>query len=147
MIYFDDVKVGDRFTSASRTLFDADIVGFAGISGDFNPLHVDEVFAAGTVHGRRIAHGMLVASVISGLRSRLDDYALIGWLETTRRFVRPTFPGDTITASYEVAEARPSGSRPHMGIVTVNVYATKQTGDIVQEGRDVLMLERRGTSA
>ena len=77
---YDDIKVGDRFASASRTLFDADIVGFAGISGDFNPLHVDDVFAAGTVHGRRIAHGMLVASVISGLRSRTSFI----WLTTKR---------------------------------------------------------------
>lgn len=143
MIHFESIKVGDRFKSARRTVFDADIVAFAGISGDFNPLHVDEVFAAGSVHGRRIAHGMLVASVVSGLRSRIDEYALVGWLETTRRFVKPTFPGDTIGVDYEVVEVRASATRPQFGIVTLSVHVTKQGGEVVLTGRDILMVERQ----
>ncbi|MER8435929.1 MaoC family dehydratase N-terminal domain-containing protein [Mesorhizobium sp. M1312] len=141
MIAFDDIAVGEKFTSSSRTVFDADIVNFAGLSGDFNRLHVDDVFAASTIHQGRIAHGMLVASLVSGLRSRLDDYAMLGWMETQRRFVAPVFPGDTITAVYEVVEARRSKSRPDTGVVTLAVTVTKQTGETVQTGRDTLLIE------
>ncbi|KUM27027.1 hypothetical protein AU467_18815 [Mesorhizobium loti] len=141
MVTFDDIEVGETFTSASRTVFDADIVAFAGLSGDFNRLHVDDVFAATTIHKQRIAHGMLVASIVTGLRSRLDDYAMIGFMETQRRFVAPVFPGDTITVTYEVVEARRSKSRPNTGVVTLAVTVTKQTGETVQLGRDTLLLE------
>ncbi|MER9474949.1 MaoC/PaaZ C-terminal domain-containing protein [Mesorhizobium sp. M0520] len=141
MIAFDDIKTGEKFISASRTVFDADIVAFAGISGDFNRLHVDDVSAASTIHKRRIAHGMLIASIVTGLRSRIDDYAMIGFMETQRRFVAPVFPGDTITVNYEVAETRRSKSRPDTGVVTLAVTVTKQTGETVQQGRDVLLIE------
>lgn len=145
MITFDDIAVGHRFVSASRTIFDADIVNFAGLSGDFNRLHLDDVFAAGTPHGRRIAHGMLVASVVTGLRSEIDDMAMLAFLETTRRFRAPVFPGDTITARFEVVRAVPSASRPDMGVVTLEVTVTKQSGEVVQSGQDVIAVERRGT--
>ncbi|APO69807.1 MaoC-like dehydratase protein (plasmid) [Rhizobium gallicum] len=142
MIYFDEITVGEKFTTSSRTVFDADIVAFAGLSGDFNRLHVDDVFAASTIHKRRIAHGMLTASIVTGLRSRLDDYAMIGFLETQRKFVSPVFPGDTVTVEYEVVEARRSNSRPTTGVVTLSVTVTKQTGEIVQHGRDTILIER-----
>ncbi|NGO54675.1 MaoC family dehydratase [Allomesorhizobium camelthorni] len=141
MTVFDDLKVGEKFISASRTVLDADIVAFAGISGDFNRLHVDDVFAESTIYKRRIAHGMLTASIVTGLRSRLDDYAMIGFMETQRRFIAPVFPGDTITVNYEVVEARRSKSRPDTCVVTLEVAVTKQTGETVQEGRDVLLIE------
>ena len=143
MIYFDEITQGERFRTASRTIFDADIVNFAGISGDFNRLHVDHEFASNTIHRRRIAHGMLVASIVTGLRSRLDDYMMLGFLETQRRFVGPVFPGDTITAEYEVMEARRSNSRPDTGVVTLSVNVVKQTGETVQQGRDVILVEGR----
>lgn len=143
MISFDDIIQGERFTTSSRTIFDADIVNFAGLSGDFNRLHVDDAFAATTIHKRRIAHGMLVASVVTGLRSRLDEYAMLGFLDTQRRFVAPVFPGDTITAEYEVVELRRSKSRPDTGVVTLAVTVVKQTGETVQQGRDVILVEGR----
>ncbi len=141
MISFDDIVLGERFRTSSRTIFDADIISFAGLSGDFNRLHVDDTFAATTIHGRRIAHGMLVASVVTGLRSRLDDYAMLGFLETQRRFMAPVFPGDTITADYEVVEMRRSKSRPDTGVVTLSVTVTKQTGESILTGRDILLVE------
>jgi 3-hydroxybutyryl-CoA dehydratase len=143
MIFFDDIAVGDRFVSSSRTIFDADIVNFAGLSGDFNRLHIDDSFAAASVYGRRIAHGMLVASIVTGLRSKIDDYALIGFLETQRRFRKPTFPGDTITVTYEVATCEPSRSRQTMGVVSLKVSVVNQKGEVVQEGSDVVAVERR----
>lgn len=142
MIFFDAVAVGDTFDTSSRTILDADIVAFAGLSGDFNRLHVDEEFAKTTPYGRRIAHGMLVASVVSGLRSRFDDYALLGFLESNRKFPRPVFPGDTITAHYAVTETRASRSNPAQGVVTFAVQVTNQRGVVVQEGTDIVMMER-----
>jgi 3-hydroxybutyryl-CoA dehydratase len=147
MIHFDDLAVGHRFVSTSRTLFDADIVNFAGLSGDFNRLHLDDVFAAASPHGRRIAHGMLVASVVTGLRSEIDDMAMIAFLETTRRFKSPVFPGDTVTAHFEVTGLKPSSSRPDMGVVTIAVTVTNQRGETVQLGQDVIAVERRGGAA
>lgn len=142
MIRFDDIREGDRFSSSSRTILDADIVNFAGVSGDFNRLHMDDTYAAGSPYGRRIAHGLLVSSVVSGLRSRIDDYAVLAFLETTRRFTKPVFPGDTITVHYEVATCVPSMSRPTMGVVTLSVRVVNQSGEVVQDGSDILALER-----
>jgi acyl dehydratase len=147
MIMFDDLSLGHRFTSSSRTIFDADIVGFAGLSGDFNRLHLDDVFAAASPHGRRIAHGMLVASVVTGLRSEIDDMAIIAFLETTRKFRQPVFPGDTVTAGFEVVALKPSSSRPEMGVVTIAVTVINQHGEVVQAGQDIIAVERRGTAA
>lgn len=143
MYYFDDLKIGERFTSARRTVQDADIVNFAGLSGDFNPLHIDDVMAAEGPFGRRIAHGMLVASVGTGLRSRIDDCAVLAFLEMTRRFKKPTFPGDTIWVEYEVTKAEPSRSKPQMGVVTFAVRVINQRGETVQDGIDVVAFERQ----
>ncbi|MER8886931.1 hypothetical protein [Mesorhizobium sp. M0816] len=71
----------------------------------------------------------------------LITYAMLGWMETQRRFSAPMFPGDTITAAYEVVEARRSKSRPDTGVVTLAVMVTKQTGETVQTGRDTLLIE------
>jgi acyl dehydratase len=144
MIGFTDIAPGERFSTAGRTLLDGDILAFAGLSGDFNRLHMDEEFARTTPWGRRIAHGMLVASVVTGLRSRLDDFAMLGFLETHRAFRAPTFPGDTITAHYEVTEVRPSRSRPGTGVVTLAVRVTNQRGETVQEGTDIILLGEAG---
>lgn len=143
MIFFDDIKSGETFSTSSRTIFDADILAFAGLSGDFNRLHVDETYAVKSIHGRRIAHGMLVASIVTGLRSRLDEFAMLGFLETRRQFKKPVFPGDTISADYEVSQVRRSSSQPLMGVVTLDVRVKNQDGVTVQLGQDVLLVECR----
>jgi acyl dehydratase len=118
-LYFEDVEVGFRFETPSRTVTEADLVGFAGVSGDFNPLHTDAVFASGTMYGERIAHGALVLSLATGLRQRagLFDGTLMGLLEIRNwRFVRPVRIGDTIRVVNEVIELRPT-SKPDRGIM------------------------------
>ena len=140
-IAFDSITVGDRITTSRRTITEADIVAFAGISGDFNPLHMDEEFAREhTPYGRRIAHGMLGASVTTGLRSEYDDWDVLAFLECTRQFKGPIFPQDTIHAEYEVTEKRPSRSRPGTGIVVIAVRLVKQDGDVAQTGTDVVLI-------
>lgn len=140
-IAFDSITVGDRITTSRRTITEADIVAFAGISGDFNPLHMDEEFAREhTPYGRRIAHGMLGASVTTGLRSDYDDWDVLAFLECTRQFKGPIFPQDTVHAEYEVTEKRPSRSRPGTGIVVIAVRLVKQDGDVAQTGTDVVLV-------
>src|SRR5205823_5997879 len=84
-----------------------------GISGDFNPLHTDELFVRERTPFRgRIAHGLLVLAISSGLQSELDRVESVAYLEAQREFVAPTYPGDTIQATWKVEGSRPSRSRP-----------------------------------
>lgn len=143
-VYLEDIEVGTEMTSARRTVTEADIVSFAGLSGDYNPLHTDEIFAREeTPFTGRIAHGLLVLSIADGLRNPFDDWAHLAWLEVQRRFVGPTYPGDTIHAIRRVEDVRASSSRPGTGVVTVAIEVVKQDGDVVQRGRDVLLVSAR----
>lgn len=95
-------KVGDR-EIFSKTLTETDIYGFAGISGDFNPIHVNRIEAEKSRFGRQVCHGMLVASLISaGIGMKLPGPGAI-YLEQNLKFLKPVFVGDTVTAQVEVA--------------------------------------------
>jgi acyl dehydratase len=144
-IFLEDLDVGLEVVSVRRTVTEADIVAFAGLSGDFNPLHTDEVFAREeTPFEGRIAHGLLIVAIADGLRSEFQDWAHLAWLETQRQFVGPTYPGETIRLVRRVEEVRRSSKRPDTGIVTVSTEVIKQDGTVVQRGRDVLMVAARG---
>lgn len=134
--YFEDVELG-MSASISKTITEADIVLFAGISMDTNPLHLDEAFASGTRFGGRIAHGMLGASLISAiLGTRLPGPGAI-YVSQTLRFTAPVRAGDTL-----VAEATVTGTSPEKRRVEL---ATKvRCGDVVViEGEAVLKLPSR----
>ena len=141
-LYFNDLELGATFTSSGRTITEADIVAFAGLSGDFNPLHTDEEWVkANTGYGTRIAHGLLVLSISSGLRTPgFDELAIQGYLNVDRRMVAPTFAGDTLRVTQTVDELTPSKSRPGMGIATIAVSVEKHDGTVVQRGTDVLLV-------
>jgi acyl dehydratase len=144
-LYFEDVEVGLRFETLSRTVTEADLVAFAGVSGDFNPLHTDAVYAAGTIYGERIAHGALVLSLATGLRQRtgLFDGTLMGLLEIRSwRFLAPVLVGDTIRVVNEVTELRPT-SKPDRGVMVQRVEVVKQDGTTATEGELVVLLRRR----
>ncbi|HTU30432.1 MAG TPA: MaoC/PaaZ C-terminal domain-containing protein [Solirubrobacteraceae bacterium] len=144
-MYLEDLEPGREFVSGGRTMTEADIVAFAGVSGDFSPLHTDEQWVReNTPFEGRIAHGLLVLSASSGLRTPgLDDLEVIAYLEEARSFVAPTYPGDTIRARWTVRELRRSASRPAMGVVTVDVEVVKQDGTVVQRGHDVWLVAAR----
>jgi len=145
-IYLDDLEVGREVATARRTVTEADVMAFAGISGDFNALHTDELFVKEHTPFRgRIAHGLLVLSISSGLRSELDDVRSVAYLEARRRFVAPVYPGDTIQARWRVEDIRPSRSRPGTGVVTLSVEVRNQGDEVVQEGTDVWLVAARGT--
>ncbi|CAO3357739.1 MaoC family dehydratase [Azospirillum palustre] len=142
-IHLDDIQPGARALSSRVTVTEAHIVWFAGLTGDFNPLHMDAEAARANGFGRTIAHGMLTHSMSTGLRSAIDDWAILAFLETRRRFVGPVFAGDTIQYEAEVLEVRPSASKPDRGIVRVGITVRNQTGDTVQEGEDVFSIGRQ----
>mgnify|MGYP003351068396 FL=1 len=108
-LYWEDWEIGKEYVSASRTITEADIVHFAGISGDYNPLHIDEEYCKKTIFGTRIAHGPLVYSIAAGLLFQLHLYddTLIAFLGfDSLKFTKHVIAGDTITAKISVLEKR-----------------------------------------
>lgn len=148
-VHLEDIEIGSRFGTRRLTVTEAHVVAFAGVTGDFNPLHVDELFAREqTPFGTRIAHGPLVLSASYGLPSVRDDWKILALAGCERSFRAPVFPGDTVWGEYEVLESRRSRSRPGVGFVTLGVSIHSDRGHVVQEGRDVLMVAARdGESA
>jgi acyl dehydratase len=144
-LYFEDLEVGFRFETSSRTITEPDLVAFTELSRDFNPLHTDAAFAAATPYGERIVQGALVLSFATGLRQRegLFDGTLMGLLEIRRwRFRAPVRIGDTIRVVSEVTELRPS-SKPDRGVMVQHVEVVNQAGEVVNDGELVLLLKRR----
>jgi len=119
--------------SRTSTISDEMIRSFAEVTGDTNPVHIDDAYAAGTQFGRRIAHGMLAAGMISAtLANDLPGPGTI-YLGQTLKFRLPVFPGDTITATVEVLSVRPD--KP---IVTLSTVCINQDGKTVLEGEAVV---------
>jgi acyl dehydratase len=146
-IYFEDIEAGREVITARRTITEADILWFCGLSGDFNPLHTDiEFIREHTPFRDRIAHGHLVLSITGGLRSELDNWRIIAYLDCQRRFLVPVYAGDTIHGAYAVTEVRPSRSRPETGVVVCDVMTLNQAGEVVQQGVDVLLIGSRNGS-
>ena len=130
------VKIGDKATF-SRTVTDDDIQAFARVSGDNQPLHLDDAFASKTRFKKRIAHGMLAAAYISAtLGTKLAPGAVVVYLGQTMRFRLPVGIGDTITAETEVT-AIDADRR----IVTVRTDCTNQNGDAVLTGEATVLLD------
>jgi 3-hydroxybutyryl-CoA dehydratase len=128
---FEAFAVGDRATF-TKTITDADLLLFAAVSGDQYPLHVDEEYAKATRFGRRIAHGLLTASLLSATNGML--LARPGGISVaqTLHFRLPVFPGDTITATSEVVEVIPAKRRLRCRTTCVN-----QRGELVLEGEAI----------
>jgi len=146
-LYFDDIPLNHVFKSSGRTITEADIVAFAGLSADYNPLHVDAHYAAGTPLQGRVAHGLLVLSITTGLTTRLPIYARIGTSVRGLRTVncswpQPTRIGDTLYGELVYTSTSPS-SDPAMGEATLWRNARNQDGVVVMESEwKVLMLRR-----
>jgi 3-hydroxybutyryl-CoA dehydratase len=140
---FDDLVVGDEWETPRRTVTETDVVLFAGLSGDFNPLHIDHSFSSSGPFGKPVAHGLLGMSIATGLVSqaaRIDTMALLAILDW--RFLRPIAFGDTIHAvsRVESLEAHASGRR---GVVTWQRRVFNQDGHLVQEGRTQTLVRAR----
>ena len=142
-LYLDDVEVGQEWTSLCRTVTQADLVNFAGVSGDFNPIHMDHEFARGTVFRRPIAHGLLVFSLASGLGLYSPPMRTLAFLSIREwHFREPVFIDDTIHVITKVLEkqVKRHGRR---GVVTWQRRIVKQDAKVVQEGITVTLVEGR----
>lgn len=129
-----DIKIGDRW-STTREVTDELVLAFAELSGDHNPIHVDEEFAAKTRFGRRIAHGMLSGAFISAVLGNEFRERKIVYLSQTMRFTAPTFIGDVITTTATV-----KAIRQEKGIVTLETVCSKQTGEVTLTGESMVMI-------
>lgn len=142
-LYFDDVEVGQEWESLGRTVTEADIVNFAGLSGDFNPIHLDHEFSRSTVFQRPIAHGLLVFAMGSGLGLFSPPMRTLALLAVREwHFRGPVFIGDTIKVRARVIE-KEVRSRGKRGAVTWQRQIFNQEGKIVQEGITVTIVEGR----
>ena len=139
-LYFEEFQIGGELVSPARTITEADIVTFAGLSGDYTQLHTDEEFARKTPYGRRIAHGMLVLSSATGLAARLGfiEGTALAFRELSWKFSLPVFIGDTIHVKAVCRELKPI-PRLGGGLVAFNVSVVNQEGKTVERG-DWLML-------
>ena len=144
-LYYEDFEPNRPVVTRGRTVGEGDITLFAGLSGDFNPLHVDESFAADTPFKGRIAHGPMTLSMVIGLMSqqKLIDGTTTGLLGLTWTFSAPVKIGDMIHARVTLASKRPTKD-PARGIVVLRLEVLNQGGALVQTGEMTLMMKRRG---
>jgi 3-hydroxybutyryl-CoA dehydratase len=142
-LYFDDISVGQQWESLGRTVTEADIVNFAGLSGDFNPIHIDHEFARSTPFRRPIAHGLLVFSMATGLGLYSPPMRTLAILNVKDwQFKAPTFVGDTIRVRCSVLD-KEARSRGRRGLVTWSRVIVNQEDKVVQEGVTVTLVEGR----
>lgn len=143
---YADLHVGMAFRSPGRTITDADVVAFAGLTGDYSELHTSDVYAQASQFGRRVAHGLLGLAYAHGLmwprtgELRQTAIAFLGISDW--KFVGPIFLGDTIFVEYRIAELRDSRSKPTQAIATFDVDVVNQDGSVLQKGRKVLLMSK-----
>lgn len=146
---YEDIEVGYAGTTGGRTITDADVLGFAGVSGDFNRAHVDGAHMAESRYGQRIAHGLLGAAAMTGLLCRdapeifgtqLDGVAFLG---IDVRFRAPILVGDTVTAQWRITGKRVT-SAGDTGVVEYAVELVKQDGSTAQASTFAMLVNVRG---
>ena len=135
-LYFEEFEVGQQMSTVGRTITEADVVNFAGVSGDYNLIHTDLPFSEASFFEQRVAHGLLVLSVASGLamRSGLLEGSVIAWRDIRDwRFSQPVFFGDTVHAEMEVVETK---TMPRLGggQVDLRIKVINQEDKVVMKG-------------
>jgi 3-hydroxybutyryl-CoA dehydratase len=142
-LFYEDLNVGDEDQSTGRTVTETDVVSFAGLSGDFNNMHIDEEFAKKTVFGTRVAHGLCVLSIASGLWFTMPRLATIAFMGLEDwRFSDAVKFGDTIRITRKLVEKR-EHKRPNMGFLIFEVNVHNQESKIVQKGKWVILVQRK----
>jgi len=142
---FDPRAVGDEWASPRRTVTEADVVHFAGISGDFNPIHVDHESAKNGPFGKPVAHGLLGLAIASGLGSHAPQVETLAFLAILEwHFREPIFFGDTMQLISRVESIEPK-ARGRRGVVTWHKKLVNQHGKTVQEGRTQTLVKAADT--
>jgi acyl dehydratase len=143
--FFEDLHEGDTFVSAARTVTEADLVAFAGISGDFNPIHMDAVFSSNGRYGQRVVHGLLGMSIATGLLDRMGifDGTMVAMLEINEwRFLAPVFIGATVRLEM-IIEGKRRTSSGDTGILQRRLRLLDQDDQVLQEGAITVMVRCR----
>ena len=145
--YLEEFTKGEIFVTPARTLTESDIMSFAGLTGDFNPVHTDEVFAAATPFGGRIAHGPMMVGIAFGLLSRLGliDGTVLALKGIDWTFEAPLRARDTVHVRAEVIEARPSSRHQDRGVVRLHLEIMDQDDQVCQIGNAVVIMMRKPT--
>ena len=143
-LYFEDFEAGLEVITSARTITETDLVNFAGLSGDFNFIHTNAVAAAETPYGRRIAHGMLVASIATGLcvQQGFIDGTTLAFRELNWKFTRPVFIGDTIFVKIKVTETKKM-ARLGGGLVIFAARVLNQDQEVVHKGEMRMLLQSK----
>jgi acyl dehydratase len=142
-LYFEDFHVGQRFVTKARTITETDVVNFAALTWDHNQLHTDAEYAAKTMYGRRIAHGLLGVAINAGLASSLTEGSILALLELRWEFKLPLYTGDTIHVEQVVSEMREDKEKDR-GILTFEKEVVNQRGEVVQTGTTTVLMAKRG---
>lgn len=144
-LYFEEFEAGQSITSAGRTVTEADVMSFAGLTGDWTPIHTDAVYAATQPFGQRVAHGLLGFGMAIGLSMQLGflNGTILAFREIGEwKFSLPIYFGDTIHMQATVIETRPV-RRLSGGLVTLEVEILNQDQKIVQHGKWVVLVKSR----
>ncbi len=138
---FDQFEIGALFESQARTVTEADVIVFAGLSGDYNPLHVDAEFAKNTPFGERIAHGSLIQALATGMAQWIGIFegTTLALMEQTVQYKSPVKFGDTVHLQMEVLEKKAT-SKPDRGVVKFAARVINQKDETVQEGEWTLLM-------
>jgi acyl dehydratase len=140
--FFEDIELNKTYSSGERTMTEGDIGAFAKLSGDFNPLHMDEEFAKANIFGKRIAHGLLGLSIASGLQTDEPTYYILAFKEVSWKFKRPIFIGDKIHLESKATEKK-DARMPGTGDVLIERKLINQDGKIVQDGIFTLLVKKK----
>ena len=143
-LYLEDFEIGKTYFSPARTVTEADVVNFAGLSGDFNPMHVDEEYAKQNLFGTRIAHGALGFIISTGLSNQMGIYegTTIAFMECTVKYPAPLKIGDTVHVAVTPTETKHS-SKPGRGILKQRLLLVNQEDKVIMESDQVLMMKSR----
>jgi acyl dehydratase len=145
--YFEEFEVGMELKTRGRTITEADIVNFAGLSGDYNPMHTNAVFAEKTQFGKRVAHGLLGLSVTSGLAYQMGflEGTVIAFTGLEWKFRAPVFIGDTVQAVVKITKLREMPSAGG-GFVTFDIRLLNQDGAVTQKGEWTVLVASKPAS-
>lgn len=144
-LYFEEFDLGQVLTTAGRTITEGDIVRFAGLSGDFNQIHTDAAYAAQGPFGQRVAHGLLVQAIASGLavQSGFIEGTVLAFRELACKFSLPVFIGDTVHVVLEIM-AKKALPRLGGGQIDMKYRVLNQEGKTVQSGQWTMLLVSKG---
>lgn len=133
--FFEEFAIGDQVATSGRTITESDIVRFAGLTGDFNEIHINAAYAEEQMFGERVAHGLLVLSIAVGLavQTGFVERTVLAFRELDWKFSRPVMIGDTIRVELEVTETK-AMKRLGGGSVTLKISVLNQREEVVNRG-------------